>query len=157
MLREMIVAEPIVYPPADTPRDARARWELGVYTALVIGLSGAVIICSNIWADPPAPKVFAQCVRFLLTCALMWWLWRGSPHAKWVCVVLFGAAGIMSLISGLVVLVVRAGGNAAPAPGFVALLAFMQATYLPFALRLAIPTSAVSRYLERKHELGPAR
>lgn len=41
----------------------------------------------------------AQAVRFVLTAGLMWWLYRGSPTAKWITVVLFGLAGLAGLAS----------------------------------------------------------
>lgn len=37
-------------------------------------------------------------VRFVLTLLLMIWLYRGSSVAKWLCIVLYGIAGIMMLV-----------------------------------------------------------
>ncbi|HZW09894.1 MAG TPA: hypothetical protein VFF69_08315 [Phycisphaerales bacterium] len=135
--------------------ESRARWKLGVYTALVIGASGATIVMTNIWADLPPAKVVSQCVRFVLTCGLMWWLWRGSPAAKWIAVVLLGSAGVLGAGIGLLLMAARAAGKLDAAPGAPELFAVMQSTYLPFALRLALP-SAVSRYLRRRRERAAA-
>jgi hypothetical protein len=40
-----------------------------------------------------------QLVRFALTIGLMWWLYRGSPAAKWITVVCFGLAGAVGIVS----------------------------------------------------------
>jgi hypothetical protein len=113
-------------------RLARGRRELIVYSALVIGVSGATIVAINVVAG--TADLPRQAVRFSLTCLLMWWLWSGSLIARWITVVLFGLGGLAASI-----MVVSA---AAPS-AFAWILAFMQATYLPLALRLTWPTAVV--------------
>src|SRR5262245_60405414 len=38
-------------------------------------------------------------VRFAVTAALFWWMYRGSVLARWVVVVLFGLAGLVGLVN----------------------------------------------------------
>ena len=63
-------------------------------------LLSAVIVCAYV-AVLGTRRLPIQVVRFGLTVGLMWWLYGGSPVAKWItvgCFGLAGAAGIASLL-----------------------------------------------------------
>ncbi len=77
-------------------------------------------------------KLPQQVVRFALTIGLMYWLWRGSPAARWVTIVLLGSGGVLA---SLVVM-----SDRAPMV-FRMVHAMMVATYVPFAAELALPTA----------------
>jgi len=49
----------------------------------------------------PEERLYQHVVRFTLTVALCVWMYRGSPIARWIAIVFFGAAGLLGLINFL--------------------------------------------------------
>jgi hypothetical protein len=71
-------------------------------TIIAAGLvlcSIAVIVTYNISVGPH--KLLVQAIRFVLTCLLSVSLIRGWKPGRWIAVVLFGLAGLGSLLGGL--------------------------------------------------------
>jgi len=83
-----------------TPEEKHGRKVVLVIIAGALILSAVIIGAYVVILGPQRLPV--QAVRFLLTVGLMWWLYRGSPIAKWLTVVCFGLGGLAGLTSLLV-------------------------------------------------------
>jgi hypothetical protein len=72
---------------------------------LIAIIAGTLLISATTIAASVAllgtGKLPTQLGRFLLTVGLMIWLYRGSTAAKWICVVLYGIAGFVGLLTVL--------------------------------------------------------
>jgi hypothetical protein len=70
-----------------------------IIAALILACSIAVIVTYNLTVGPH--KLVLQSIRFVLTCLICLSLVRGWNPGRWITVVLFGLAGIGSLLGGL--------------------------------------------------------
>ena len=70
-----------------------------IIAAAIVLCSIAVIVTYNISVGPH--KLPVQAIRFVLTCLLALSLIRGWKPGRWITVILFGLAGVGSLLGGL--------------------------------------------------------
>jgi len=70
-----------------------------IIAAALVLCSVAVIVSYNISVGPH--KLLVQAIRFGLTCFLSVSLIRGWKPGRWIAVILFGLAGLGSLLGGL--------------------------------------------------------
>jgi len=101
------------------------------------------MISVHIFAQTGEP-FYQHAVRFILTAALCAWLYRGSPVARWIAIVFFGAAGLLGLINLL------SGGLAA----FV--MAVCSAAYLSLAV-VSLASSEAKLFLQRQRAAAIGR
>jgi hypothetical protein len=58
------------------------------------------MIAVHVFAETGEP-FYQHAVRLILTVGLCAWLYRGSPVARWIAIVVFGGAGLLGLINFL--------------------------------------------------------
>jgi peptidoglycan/LPS O-acetylase OafA/YrhL len=118
--------------PATTPR------AVVILALSLVAFSLLNVILLSVVSDPPLAKSIQRGVRFLFTCLLAYFLWRGARWARWVSFVIAALAVITSFV-----------GFAALPESVPALfriwMAVMGVFYLVVALALVIP-SPITRY-----------
>jgi len=97
------------------------------------------VILLTVLSDPPLAKTIQRCVRFLFTCLLAYFLWRGARWARWVGFAIATLAAITSFVGFA--------GLPEGVPAFSRVwLMIMGVFYLHVALLLVIPSSITRHF-----------
>jgi hypothetical protein len=82
--------------------DAALKGQRIVLAICVCALTLSLIVAILVAAVQGPDEIGRLVVRFSLTAILCFFLYQGSPMARWIAVVLFGAGGALAIIPALV-------------------------------------------------------